>query len=49
LAPEYFEQAFSVRETGVEPLMADFTVQSIPLALARGMFGAPPVSLMART
>ncbi len=40
LTPEYFEQAVSVRETGVESLMPDFTVQNIPLALARGMFGA---------
>jgi hypothetical protein len=39
-APEYFEQAFSVRETDVKSLMADFTVQNIPLALARGMLGA---------
>jgi hypothetical protein len=39
-APEYFEQAFSIRGTGVESLMADFPAQNIPLALARGMFGA---------
>jgi hypothetical protein len=40
LAPKYFKQALSIRGTGVESLMADFPSQNIPLALARGMFGA---------
>jgi hypothetical protein len=31
LAPEYFEQALSIRGTGVESLMADPPAQNIPL------------------
>jgi hypothetical protein len=39
LAPEYFEQALSIKGPG-ESLMADSLAQNIPFGLARGMFGA---------